>query len=114
MTASHGGAGAPVRVFRVVVRGQFKSLTERARAMLAASVDDHDIFRSAFTEEGTLTYDRRLQFFNLRYEVRTSDPDEDPASTALAEAERFLQVMGLTHGPLKAVATDMATMTRAR
>ena len=97
------------RVFRVTLRGRFTDLTEPARAYLQRHVDEHDIFDSAYTPEGTLTYDKRLDFFNLRYEVRAVDGDV-AAEHAIVEANRFLATMGLTHGPLKPTVVDVSAM----
>ena len=101
---------AATYVHRVTVRGQFQGLTDRARSWLRASLDEHDLMRSSFTEEGVLTYDAHLRFFNLRYEVRVRDA-ADPCEVALSEAERFLRVLGLGHGPLRAASMDMSAMT---
>ena len=97
------------RVFRVTVRGRFAGLTEPARAYLQRHVDEHDIFESAYTPEGTLTYDTRLDFFNLRYEMRAVD-DDAAAEQARVEANPFLATMGLAHGPLKATVVDVSAM----
>jgi hypothetical protein len=102
-------------VYRVTVRGQFKGLSDNTRRYLAASAAEHDLFRSSFTEEGTFTYDERLQFFNLRYEVRIapdSNPPTEPASVAITEAESFLRVLRIGHGPLRAAVMDMSAMMR--
>ncbi len=120
-----------MNVYRVTVRGEFKGLSPRAKSWLAASADQHDLFLSSFTEEGTLTYDAQLRAFNLRYEVRLA-PDSgpeggpkpgpkadlenetatgDPAAVALKEAELFLRTMGLAHGPLRSAVMDMNAMT---
>ena len=74
---------------------------------------DHDIFLSAYTPEGTFTYDAAIAFFNLRYELRTSGPDaaELVELEALDEAERFLATMGFTAKNLRANVVDMSTMT---
>jgi hypothetical protein len=47
--------GSRVNVFRVTVRGQFKDLSDATRARLLAAADEHDIFLSGFTQEGTFT-----------------------------------------------------------
>jgi len=101
------------RVFRVTVRGRFSELTEQARAFLVRSQVDHDIFLSAYTPEGTFTYDAAIAFFNLRYELRASGPDaaELVELEALDEAERFLATMGFTAKNLRASVVDMSTMT---
>jgi hypothetical protein len=98
------------------VRGQFRNLSEQTRAYLLATATEHDLFLSSFTQEGTFTYDERLQFFNLRYEVRcatsiTSEPGADPATKALTEAETFLRILRIGHGSLKAAVMDMSAMT---
>ena len=100
------------RVFRVTVRGQFSELTERSRALLARSQSEHDIFLSAYTPEGTFTYDAAIAFFNLRYELRASGPDaaELVELEALDEAERFLATMGFTAKKLRATVVDMSTL----
>ena len=105
------------RVHRVVVRGQFAGLTDEQRAALLAEVDDHDIFRSSFTEWGTFTYDARLVAFNLRYEVRTDtddDPPVDPADEGLRRARATLADWGLGATHLRATAADMAAMWDGR
>ncbi|HEX9258719.1 MAG TPA: DUF6204 family protein [Acidimicrobiales bacterium] len=104
------------RVFRVTVRGQFHELTDRARRYLVEAQPDHDIFRSAYTAEGTFTYDGALKFFNLRYEVRLdSDEPTDAAGTkGLEEAEAFLNTMGFGHRSLRVAVVDMAAMTARR
>lgn len=81
-------------------------------------VEEHDLFLSDFTQEGTFTYDRRLQFFNLRYEVREATcgnaltTPENPEVIALQEAEMFLRTMRITHGPLRAAVMDMSAMVK--
>jgi Family of unknown function (DUF6204) len=101
-----------VNIFRVTVRGRFVELSSQARAYLGATAADHDLFVSSFTEEGTFTYDERLQFFNLRYEIRSLTADEDPAARAIDEAENFLRVLRIGHGQLRAAVMDMTEMTR--
>lgn len=117
-----------MRVYRVTVRGPFKDLTSQTRAWLHASADEHGIFLSSFTPEGTFTYDKQLDAFNLRYEVRLADDNpsdgtnalttadasttpHDPSGIALAEASMFLQTMGIGHGALRAAVMDMNAMT---
>ncbi len=101
----------PRDVYRVTVRGRFVGLTDRARRLLESFADDHDIFSSAFTEEGTLTYDERLLFFNLRYEVRDSERRTDAESYAATEAEQFLTVLGVGHRLTRVTSMNMTDMT---
>ena len=107
MTSAIGGT-----TFRVTVRGRFGDLSDRARRYLAGAVDEHDIFVSAFTEEGTFTYDQRLAFFNLRYEVTVSGDDRAATAErrALDEAAAFLDTMGFAHRGLRATVADMSAM----
>lgn len=98
-------------VFRVTVRGRFVDLGDRARQFLVSFADDHDIFSSAFTEEGTLTYDDKLVFFNLRYEVRDAADEADAQAFARAEAEQFLNVLGISHTLTRVTSMNMTEMT---
>jgi hypothetical protein len=103
---------AETRVFRVTVRGRFRDLDDRARTYLVSAQPEHDVFVSAYTPEGTFTYDERIQFFSLRYEIRTSDADAS-AEAAVAgevEAEAFLRTMGFGHGELKADVVDVSAI----
>jgi hypothetical protein len=97
------------RVHRVTVRGRFVDLSDEARRYLVRAQPEHDIFVSAFTPEGTLTYDDRIMFFNMRYEVRCA-VDADPAATAVAEATQFLRTMGFAHSALKASVFDVSAV----
>ncbi|MFN8018423.1 MAG: DUF6204 family protein [Acidimicrobiales bacterium] len=108
-----------MKVYRVVVRGQFDGLDDDQRAALLAEADEHDILRSAFTEWGTFTYDERLVAFNFRYEVRIpddpaggtgGDPPTDPTEVGLARTRAQLAEWGLGHKHLRATATDMASV----
>jgi len=101
------------QVYRVTVRGRFAGLTEEARRYLVRAQPEHDIFVSAFTPEGTFTYDSRIMFFNFRYEVRgAANPDAavDPSATALAEAEAFLRTMGFGYSHLKAIPFEVSAV----
>lgn len=98
-------------VHRVVVRGHFADLGADQRAALLAEADQHDIFDSAFTADGTFTYDDRLVAFNLRYEIRTddeADPPVDPIELGTAKAIEALEGWGLEFKHLRASATDMS------
>jgi hypothetical protein len=96
---------ASERVFRVTVRGRFRELNDEARRYLTRAQAEHDIFVSAFTPEGTFTYDARLAFFNLRYEIRSAT-DADPAAAALAESEMLLRTMGFGYSHLRTDVVD--------
>jgi hypothetical protein len=97
------------RIFRVTVRGQFRNLSDQARRYLEREQAAHDIFVSAYTREGTLTYDARISFFNLRYEVRLDDTsDANAADIGREEAEIFLRTMGFDHSDLKVTVADVS------
>jgi hypothetical protein len=104
-----------LRIYRVTVRGRFAGLDDEARAALLADVDDHDVVTAgAFTERGTLTYDRSIDFFTFRFQLRQHDDDADTRVLEQARdlAEAHLRERGLGHRDLKVQATDMATMWR--
>lgn len=107
--------GTSSRVHRVTVRGRFADLTPEARKYLEAARAEHDIFVSAYTAEGTFTYDARIDFFNLRYEIRSAaaDPMADAATRGLDEASLFLRTMKFGHRGLKADVVDMTAMWEA-
>lgn len=108
-----------MKVHRVVVRGQFADLTDEQRTGLLAELDDHDIFKAAYTEWGTFTYERNLVSFSFRYEVRTPDgpdasgatePEDGPVEIGLRRTRAHLDGWGLGHKHLRGTATDMATV----
>ena len=74
---------------------------------------EHDIFLSAYTPEGTFTYDAAIAFFNLRYELRGSGPDSERLVEleAIDEAERFLADDGVHREEPAGYVVDMSTMT---
>lgn len=103
------------RIYRVVVRGQFADLDDDVRTALLAEAAEHDFLRSAFTADGTFTYDERLVAFNLRYEVREPDdtPPDDTARVAadsVARASNWLTSVGIAHKHLRTTATDQSIM----
>lgn len=101
-----------VQIYRVVVRGHFADLDDSTRAALLADQDQHHYLKSAFTKDGTFTYDEQLVAFNLRYEVRddTGDPDTMIEREAIDRAACWLDEQGYGHKHLRATATDMASM----
>lgn len=109
-----------MKIYRVVVRGQFEDLSDSQAAALREAQAAHDYLLSAFTAEGTFTYDDKLVAFNLRYEVRQNDeqaqgygPDELEELVALQSVERagaWLRENGHPYKRLKASVTDMASM----
>ncbi len=105
------------RIYRVVVRGHFHGLDDEQRANLRAAAPDHEIFKSAYTRDGTLTYEPNLVAFSFRYEMREpddalSDAEAERAvvDAAMAKARASLDVIGVEHRHLRATATNMANV----
>ena len=93
-----------MKIFRVVVRGQFADID---------GATDHHFLKSAFTADGTLTYDDQLVAFNFRYEVRHQEPvpdDEEIGAAAMARGVATLARMGVRAKHLRTTITDMATI----
>lgn len=103
---------APQRVFRVTVRGRFGALTDEARRYLVKAQPEHDIFLSRFSEEGTFTYDDRIQFFNFRYELRAGGADAEQVVTerATSETQAFLRTLKIDARDLRVTMMDMSAM----
>lgn len=111
------------KIYRTVVRGHFLGLDDATRAALVADAAQHDYFHSAFTADGTLTYDPQLVAFNLRYEMRfvsddPTDPDDtvtdaDVEQAALRRATEWLEQQGYGHKRLSVSVTDMASLWRS-
>ncbi len=98
--------------YRVIVRGTWDRLTEASRGTLLAEVAEHGLAQMKFTPEGTLTYDRALKHFSLRYEVLCDAEDGEEMAGALAEeqAENLLKELGHGYKALRSTVTDMDTM----
>lgn len=94
----------------MTVRGRFHQLSDEARRRLVAAQPEHDVFLSAFTAEGSFTYDERIAFFNLRYEIRGHDDDASAAAAAIDEATRFLRTLGYGFQGLRADAVDASAI----
>lgn len=96
-------------IYRVTVRGRFDALGEMSRARLVREQPEHDIFKSAFTTEGTFTYDTNILFFNLRYEVRTTQGSDEAGQLGISEAQKFLRTLGYGWKKLKVNVVDTST-----
>ncbi len=104
-----------MQIFRVIVRGRFGPLDDERRDALRAELDGHELAGYRFTPTGTLTYDRRIDFFSVRAEVRVEDADDAQATayeraTALAVAE--LARRDLPWRDLKPSGANMADVWR--
>lgn len=102
-------------IFRVTVRGRFDGLTDAQRAGLRAAADEHDVVAmGAFTEAGTLTYERTLHGFTLRVQLR-ADGDDAVASVrerAVAIARAEVEALGVGHRDVRVDVRDMADVWR--
>jgi hypothetical protein len=108
-----------VRIFRIIVRGRFGPLDTAQRAALLAAADEHDMARAGplFTADGTLSYDRRVDFFSVRAEVRVDEDAPDAArevafERALAVATAQLDRRGVPYRDLRPSGTNMADVWR--
>lgn len=99
-------------IFRVTVEGKFGAVNDRVRRYLVEAAPEHTRFQSAYTPEGTFVYDQDINFFSLRYEVRSAaeNPSQAAADHALAEATQFLETMDIAYQPLQVDVVDLATM----
>ncbi|MGW2794034.1 DUF6204 family protein [Streptomyces sp. NPDC001251] len=98
--------------YRVIVRGVWDGLSEGSRARLLAEVDDHGLAAMAFTEEGSLAYDRVLKHFSWRFTVVSDAADGEEMAAAIAEdrAQSALAAQGHGFRDLRSTVTDLDTM----
>ena len=103
-----------LQLFRVVVRGRFDGLADEDRERLRAAAADHDVTVSAFTRDGTLTYDHFLYAFNTRFELRANgSPAENEAevtAAALVRTDELLAALGVRGREHRVTVTDMASI----
>jgi hypothetical protein len=98
------------RTYRVTVRGRFDGLDEGTRARLTSEAAEHDMLDATFVDEGTLTYDQRLDAFQHRVVVRVDEgPGEDEVARTAGElaAMEYLEAAGLGFRNLRSTATCM-------
>lgn len=95
--------------YRVLVRGRFTDLDEDGRARLLAAAEEHDMLTSGFSDEGALTYDRALDFFSFRVQMRAKVETTDRAvcDKGLALAAKAVEEFGVDFRDLRASATDL-------
>ncbi|WP_369258243.1 DUF6204 family protein [Geodermatophilus amargosae] len=96
------------RTYRVVVRGVLDGLDDDRRAWLRAHAAEHDLFASAFTEEGSTTYDSTLTAFSHRVVVRVdAGPGEEAEACTAGElsALQWLEDAGVGFRRLRSTAT---------
>jgi hypothetical protein len=103
----------PQRIYRATVKGRFADLDDEARARLVGELADHDVLvAGGYHESGSLTYDRALDFFRYRVQVRADgdDPERDAVERATAMAESELDRLGVANRGLEVTTTDMASV----
>lgn len=96
--------------YRILVRGRFTDLDDAGRARLLAAADEHDMLANGgFSEGGALTYDRSLDFFSFRVQLRAEVEATDRAvrDRGLVLAARAVDELGVDFRDLRASATDM-------
>lgn len=100
-------------IYRATVKGRFADLDDETRARLTAELADHDVLvAGGYHESGSLTYDRGLDFFRYRVQVRADGDDAAAVATerALAMGEQELERLGVSHRGLTVSLVDMASM----
>jgi superfamily I DNA and RNA helicase len=95
--------------YRVLIRGRFTDLDETGSARLRAAANQHDMLTTGFSEEGGLSYDKTLDFFSFRVQLRAKAETTDRAvrDQALTKAAHALEELGVDFRDLKAKTTDM-------
>ncbi|MEH3077031.1 MAG: DUF6204 family protein [Quadrisphaera sp.] len=88
------------RTYRTEVVGQFARPNGELRARLLADQSAHDVFSSAFTEDGCWTYGPTLTRFTVRHllTVRAAsavEADEDARTEAVVRAMALLEENGV-------------------
>ena len=105
-----------MQIHRVIVRGRFGPLDDEQRDALRDALDRDGLSSHRFSSTGTLAYDRRLDFFSVRVEVRVDDGDDTPAAAfreAEARAVAELTQRGLPwRDELRTTGTNMADVWR--
>jgi hypothetical protein len=107
-----------MQIYRVIVRGRFADLDPITTAVLLDELERTDELDSyTFTKDGTLTFDRRLDFWSVRVEVRVADgASEDPKATAFEQATatalEHLSRRGASGKDLRATGQAMADVWR--
>lgn len=106
----------PMRIYRATVKGRFADLDGEARTRLVGELAEHDVLvAGGYHEAGSLTYDRALDFFRYRVQVRADgdDPEGDAVQRAVEMAEAELDRLGVGNRGLEVTTTDMASMWEA-
>ena len=105
-----------MRIYRATVKGRFAGLDDEARARLTAELPEHEVLvAGGYHEGGSLTYDRALDFFRYRVQLRADgdDPEAEAVERATEMAEAELARLGVVNRGLEVTTTDMASMWEA-
>ena len=86
-----------MRTYRIEVIGQFDRPQGVVRERLLARAPHHELITSAFTPEGTFSYNASLTRFTFKYLV-TSDADSAVAADASAAEEAELKALNYPSG----------------
>ena len=98
------------RTYRVIVRGVLSDLDDDQRARLRADLAAHDLFASAFTETGTLSYDAALGPFSHRVVVQVdagAGEGDDAHTAGELSAMAALEELGVAWRNLRSTVTCM-------
>ncbi|MET1074338.1 MAG: DUF6204 family protein [Umezawaea sp.] len=95
--------------YRILVRGRFTDLDDAGRERLRAEVDRHSLLSNGFSDEGALAYDKTLDFFSYRVQLRAEVRENDRAvcDRGLAMAGLAVDALGVDYRDMRATATDM-------
>ncbi|PWJ53208.1 hypothetical protein SAMN06264364_114103 [Quadrisphaera granulorum] len=99
------------RTYRTEVIGQFQRPDDDVRERLLADQSAHDVFSSAFTEDGCWTYGPTLTRFTVRHLLSIEAPssveaDDDARTEALVRSMALLEENGVSwRGDLTASVT---------
>ncbi len=118
-TGEAGDAGGVTRTYRAEVVGQFDRPTGGVRERLLAEQGDHDVFASAFTEAGCLTYGPTLTRFTVRYLLSVTAAssiaaDADAATLAELATLELLEAGEVPHKDLTVSLTCLEDLKRRR
>ncbi|MBC3761135.1 DUF6204 family protein [Quadrisphaera oryzae] len=94
-------ATSQTRTYRTEVVGQFDRPSGELRQRLLAAQGEHDVFSSAFTEDGCWTYGPTLTRFTVRHLLTVVSPstveaNDDARTEALLRTMTILQDAGVS------------------
>lgn len=107
------------RTYRTEVIGQFDRPDGELRERLLATQADHDVFASAYTDDGCWTYGPTLTRFTVRHlltveAASTVDADEEARTEALVRTMSLLEDSGVAWRGDLSVSTTCLQDVKAR